>query len=319
MARIVESFENTPSEMLRGIAIMVLAAGVIPLLDVCGKMLVTDHDISPGEVALSRQFLQTVMILPVILATEGVVGLRTTRPGLNMLRGLLLSVAAVAFFGALRFMPLADAVAVFMVEPLIVTVLSAVFLKETIGFRRIAAVCVGFVGAIIIIRPSYAVFGAASLLPLFTALLVAAYFILSRKVSRGTSPSAMMVHAGAAGTVALVIAMAIGHPLGMEELRFTWPDSGATWVLILLAGGIGTLGHLFFVMAYRLAPASVLAPFGYLEIVSAIGFGYLFFGDLPDMLKFVGIAIIVGSGLFVYLRERRARLSLDRATVAPPN
>ena len=316
MADTTQSFHNTPAETLQGMAIMIFAAAFIPLLDVFGKMLVTTHQLSPGEVGMFRLLVQAVVTLPILLATDGFKGLRTTRPWLNVIRGLLLAVGTLSFFGALRFMPLADATAVFLVEPLIVTLLSALFLKETIGWRRIVAVVIGFSGAMIVIRPSYAVFGLASLLPLMAALAVSFYLILSRIVSRGTRPLAMMVHAGLVGGLALAIAMAAGYDSGISELAFSWPASATAWVMLGAAGVVGTIGHLLFITAYRLAPASVLAPFGYVEIISAIGLGYVFFADMPDFAKWLGMAIIVASGLFVFVRERQT--SGDTPTRVPP-
>ncbi|MBP0615332.1 DMT family transporter [Jiella mangrovi] len=313
-----QSYTNTPSETLRGMAIMILAAAFIPILDVFGKKLVTVHQLSPGEVGMFRLGIQAGLTLPIVLVANGWAGLATTRPFLNVLRGLLLALGTLSFFAALRFMPLADATAVFLVEPLMVTLLSAVFLKETIGWRRVAAVAIGFVGAMIIIQPSYAIFGPASLLPLMAAFAVALYLILSRKVSRGTSPLAMMVYGGLVGALALALAIALGQGSGIEELRFSWPPTATAWMLLFLAGLVGTVGHLMFIYAYRLAPASVLAPFGYVEIVSAIGLGYLVFGDLPNLAKWLGMAIIVASGLFVFLRERKAKMAVVEIRRVPP-
>lgn len=319
MAEMTQSYDNTPAETLKGMAIMIAAAAFIPLLDVFGKMLVTTHAMSPGEVGMGRLLIQAALTLPIVLMTEGIMGLKTTRPWLNVLRGLLLAVGTLSFFGALRLMPLADATAVFLVEPLIVTLLSALFLKETIGWRRIVAVAVGFMGAMIIIRPSYAVFGLAALLPLTAAFAVALYLILSRKVSRGTSPLAMMVYAGLVGGLALAAALAAAQGSGIDELSFAWPQSATAWWLLAMAGLVGTVGHLLFILAYRLAPASVLAPLGYVEMLTAIGFGYLFFGDLPDLAKWIGMAIIVGSGLFVVWRERQSAPGAAPGRVPPPH
>jgi len=306
--------ENTPAETLRGIAVFVAAAAVIPSMDAVCKLLIVDHNLSPAEVSLIRLTFQGVLILPLLLRIEGPAALRTRHLALNLVRGALLGLAGLAFFGALRLMPLADATAVFLIEPMIVTLLSAVFLKETIGWRRITAVLVGFAGALIIIRPSYALFGPAALLPALAALLIAVYFILSRYVSRSTTAFAMQVYAAAGGVAVLALAIAVGSPLGLEDLAFTAPKGALVWTLLIVSGVIGTFCHLLFNRAYQLAPASVLAPFGYVEIVSAIALGLVVFGDFPDALKWLGMAIVVGSGLFIYFRERR----LSRTTPKPP-
>ena len=307
------TLENTPAEVLRGIAIMIAAAAFIPLLDACGKILVTTYRVSAGEVALVRLVLQAGLILPVLLLIGGRSSLKTSHLWLNLLRGALLAFAGVAFFAALEFMPLADASAVFLIQPMIVTLLSGLLLKETIGWRRIAAAAVGFLGALVIVRPSYAVFGVPSLFPVVAAVCAALYMIVTRKVSKGARPLTMLFYSGLGGSVVLSALMILAYPFDIPALRFTWPASQEVWQLLLLTGVIGALGHLLFILAYRLAPASVLAPFGYVEIVSAVLLGYLIFAEIPDGMKWFGMAIIVGSGLFIYARERR----LAR-TVAPP-
>ena len=314
MTSLARTLENTPAEVLRGIAIMIAAAACIPLLDAFGKILVTTYRISAGEVALVRLVLQAGLILPLLLLAGGRAGLSTSHLWLNLLRGALLAFSGVAFFAALEFMPLADASAVFLIQPMIVTLLSGLLLKETIGWRRIAAAAVGFLGALVIVRPSYAVFGVPSLFPVAAAVCAALYMIVTRKVSRGARPLTLLFYSGLGGSVVLFVAMAIAYPFGIPALRFSWPASQEVWQLLLLTGLIGAVGHLLFILAYRLAPASVLAPFGYVEIISAVLLGYLIFAEIPDGPKWFGMAIIVGSGLFIYARERR----LARAVAPPP-
>ncbi|WP_224407479.1 DMT family transporter [Afifella sp. IM 167] len=311
---IASRLENTPAETVRGIAIFVTGSAIIPSMDAVCKLLIVEHGLSPAEVSLIRLALQGVLILPLLLRFEGPQALRTRHLGLNLIRGALLGIAGLAFFGALRLMPLADATAVFLVEPMIVTLLSAIFLKETIGWRRITAVLVGFAGALIIIRPSYALFGAAALLPAAAALLIAVYFILSRYVSRSTTAFAMQVYAAVGGVSVLALTMMVGDRLGIADLAFTMPGGTLVWVLLIASGAIGTFCHLLFNRAYQLAPASVLAPFGYMEIVSALILGLVVFGDFPDALKWLGMTIVVGSGLFIYVREKQ----LARVTPKPP-
>lgn len=305
MTSLARTFENTPAEVLRGIAIMIAAAAFIPLLDAFGKLLVTTYRVSPGEVALFRLVLQAGLILPVLLVAGGRTGLATTHLGLNLLRGALLAFSGVAFFAALEFMPLADASAVFLIQPMIVTLLSGMLLREPVGWRRIAAAAVGFVGALVIVRPSYAIFGVPSLFPVVAAVCAALYMIVTRKVSPGARPLTMLFYSGLGGSVVLSAVMLVALPFDVPALRLVWPASGEVWQLLFLTGFIGAIGHLLFILAYRLAPASVLAPFGYVEIVSAVLLGYLIFGEIPDGPKWFGMAIIVGSGLFIYAREKR--------------
>ena len=305
MTAVFTKLENTPAETVRGIVVFLVASAIIPLLDAFGKLLVTTHGLPPGEVAMIRLVLQAVMILPALLLMEGRAALAIAHPLLNLLRGALLGIAGVAFFGALRFMPLADATAIFFVEPMFITLLSGLVLKETVGWRRIAAIVVGFVGALIVIRPNFVTFGIASVLPMLAAACIALYLILGRRLSRTATPLAMLFYAGVGGTATLLVLSALAAPFDIADLALVVPQGLDVWLLLIGAGVIGTIGHLMFLEAYRLAPAAVLAPFGYMEIVTAVFLGFVLFGDFPDGPKWIGIAIIVASGVFIYLRERR--------------
>lgn len=314
MSLLFAKLDNTPAETIRGMAVFLTASAFIPLLDAFGKLLVTTHALPAGEVAMIRLTIQLVLIVPVLVAVEGWSALRIRHPVLNLLRGVLLGLAAVAFFAALRFMPLADATAIFFVEPMIVTLLSAVILKESVGWRRVAAVIVGFVGALIVIRPNFSAFGVAALLPMAAAVCIASYLIIGRRLSRTASPLAMTCYSGLGGAMTLVVLSALAAPFAIDDFAVVLPRGVDVWLLLIGAGIVGTIGHLMFIEAYRLAPASVLAPFGYVEIVTATLLGFLLFDDFPDGPKWLGIAIIVGSGVFIYWREQR----LTRRGPKPP-
>ncbi|MCK5932103.1 MAG: DMT family transporter [Fulvimarina manganoxydans] len=297
---------NTPAEVMVGIAYLAVSFMIFPAADATGKVLVEWHGLSGGFVAFVRMVMQVALILPIVLVWKGKAALATGHLGLNLLRGIFLGLGGIAFFSALGFMPLADATAVFMVEPMMVTLLAVPILGETIGRRRIAAIVIGFAGAMLIIQPSYAVFGLASLLPVAAALLISLYLILSRFVSGTTNPLAMMVYSGLGGALTCGVALMIGGVSGVPALDPTPPESLTPYGLIVLLGLIGTVSHLMVIEAYRRAPASVLAPFSYLEIVSAVVLGFLIFGDFPNGLKWLGMAVVVGSGLALYLLELRA-------------
>ncbi|MBZ8134575.1 DMT family transporter [Afifella sp. IM 167] len=310
--------ENTPTETLQGIGIVVAACAVIPGLDAIGKILVTEHGLSVGEVSLYRFVLQVALTLPLGFAFEGAMVLRSPHTGLNLLRGVCLGVTGLCLLGGLRFMPLGDTIAIFLINPMILTLFSALFLKEQVGWRRVAAVMVGFAGALVIIRPSYAVFGPAALLPAFAAAFIAIYLILSRQASRGATPMAMQFWAGLGASIVILGAMGLGHPLSVAELSFHIPESAVAIALILTTGVFGTAAHLLFVAAYKRAPASVLAPFGYVEIVSAVLLGFILFGELPDAPKWFGMAVIVGSGIYIFWREQRTARVTPRTDVPKP-
>ncbi|MFY0612456.1 MAG: DMT family transporter [Hyphomicrobiaceae bacterium] len=284
----------------RGMVLMILAMLMLPGIDALAKLV--SGSISAGQTAWARFFFQVLLLAPFVLWQ------RNLRWGANFwahaARGVLIAVATLLFFSALKVMPLADAIAIFFVQPFIVTLLAAVLLGEAFGWRRMVAIAIGFLGALLIIKPSYDVFGATALLPVGTAFSFALYVILTRWLAQSVSPLSMQFLAGVFGLIAMSIAMAFGSAYDIAVITPVWPTL-TEWQLLALLGIIATSGHVLVVMAYSRASVAVLAPFQYLEIVSATTLGFLLFNDLPDSLTWVGICIIVASGLFVFYRERQ--------------
>jgi drug/metabolite transporter (DMT)-like permease len=175
-----------------------------------------------------------------------------------------------------------------------------------VGWRRRAAVAAGFVGVLMVVRPSYAVFGLVSLLPALAGSLFAVYALLNRRLSSFDSPLTMQFTAGLSALCIMSVALLFGWMAGLPEITPS-AISGREVSLLLLMGLLGTTGHLFFVQASQRVPSSVVAPIQYVEIVFAAIFGLLLFGDFPDGWKWAGIAVIVGSGVYVFWRESRQR------------
>lgn len=294
-----------PDDHIRGMAACAAGMLIVPLMDASAKWLAVEAGVSPGQVTLARFVTQMLLTLPFALAVVGAAGLWPKRPLLNLVRGMILGIASLMFFLSIKYMPLADAIAVFFVEPLILTLLSVVFLREQVGWRRVSAVLFGFLGALIVIQPSYSLFGPVSLLPLGTATLFASYLILNRAAGTRDNAMVMQVAAGVGGTLVLLVAVVAGSAAGIENMRFSFEYSAAIWALMLLMGAFGVIGHHLILLGFRKAPASLLAPFQYLEIVSAATAGFLLFGDFPSPSKWIGIAMIVGAGLYVFWRERQ--------------
>ncbi|WP_210168277.1 DMT family transporter [Aureimonas sp. Leaf454] len=288
---------------------MVLGSLLVPLLDTAAKLLGEDHAMPAGQIAFARFALQTLMVLPLVILVEGFAGLKCRHPGLNLLRGVLLAGGTICFFIALKAMPLADAVAIFFVEPMIVTLLSVVFLREAIDIRRIVAVVVGFGGALLVIRPNFTALGAVALLPLLCAVFVSIYAVLGRHLSAATSSITMHFYAGIGGLATISVVMIAGAGTALAEFQTVAPSGWPVWGLLLMLGFVATVAHLMFIQAYRLTPATLLAPFGYMEIVSATLFSILFFGDVPDAVKWLGIAVITASGLGLVWVDRAATSS----------
>lgn len=283
---------------------MQLCAGmlIIPFLDVFAKLLGETH--GPLEITFWRFFMQTVLMLPFMVSLN----LWMVPPGTIMMqavRGLLLAMATVFFFAALQHLPMAEAIAIFFVQPMILTVLSALILRERLRVRRIAAILAGLGGTIVILQPSLVIFGWAAVLPLGSAVSMAFYMILTRKLSGTVNPYQMQF-------LGSVVAMVVLGGMTVFGTLFQMPGAGmsmlsgieVSWVIGL--GLAATIGHAFIVWAAGNAPANLLAPFQYVEIIGAATLGYLVFGDVPATSTFVGVTIIIASGLYLLHREGKA-------------
>lgn len=294
------------NRIVLGIGLANLGMFLLPGMDAIAKYIGGIGAMSPGQLTFIRFFVQAVFFAFWLLVFSGAASLRPKRLGLNVARGALIATASLLFFIAVKYMPLADAIAVFFVEPLILTLLSFIVLREPVGWRRVSAVVVGFIGALIVIQPSFALFGPVSLLPLGTATLFACYLLLNRVAGAYDSASNMQFIAGVSGTLVLGAAIIGGEAFGLADMVFHWDAPAWIWGLAVAMGVIGCIGHHLIVQAFKLAPASLLAPFQYIEIVAAAGLGWLVFNELPTLSKWLGIAIIVLSGLYVFWHEREA-------------
>ena len=300
------------ADILWGAGLMVIFSLLAPVQDTLVK-LATDH-VSSGVIAFSRFFIQALILVPLVALRWGPSRLWPQRaPHLHALRGVLMATLTVMFTIALESMYVADAIAIFFVEPMIVTLLGGLILREQVGWRRYLACAVGFVGALLVIQPSFEELGWVAFLPLGVALLFSIYLILTRPLAQHEEPVAMQAYTGVTGLVFLGAILAVLDPMGSETFALTPPSPYA----LMLLGGMGliaTFNHLLLVQAFRRAPASVLAPIQYLEIVTGVLLGWMIWAYVPNALKWAGIAIIVASGLYIVWRESRR----SRAAPKPP-
>ncbi|CDZ59535.1 DMT family transporter [Neorhizobium galegae] len=301
---------STPENPLKGMAIMATCMVILPVMDAIAKYMATFEAMSPGQVTFYRFFFQLVCILPLAVVTGAAI-FRPKRPWMNLLRGVLHAAASLMFFAAVKYMPLADVFAIYFVEPFMLTMMSAIFLREKVGWRRWLAIAVGFGGAMIVIQPSYAIFGWTALLPVACAFLFTLYLFLNRAIGEADSPLVMQTMAGVGGTLFMAAGLVIGDSAGAGDFTPALPASWLGLILLMLLGSISGYMHLLVVRAFRLAPLSLLAPFQYFEIISATVLGYALFGDFPTASKWLGIAIIVASGLFIIWRERSKSKQLE--------
>ncbi|MEM6727033.1 MAG: DMT family transporter [Pseudomonadota bacterium] len=246
--------------------------------------------------------------------------IRTKRLGLHILRALLVVSANMTFFLGLAVLPLADAVAIFFVSPLLITVFSVVFLRERVGPWRWGAVVVGFIGVLIVQRPGTDAFQLASLLPILAATFYAGLHMMTRFLGR-TESAATMTHYIQLTfiVVSLAFLVAVGDGRFGEQqnaslafLLRAWvvPDP-SDWALFALIGLSTGLGGYFISQAYKVAEAAVVAPFEYLALPIAIAMGFLVFGEVPRASTFLGIALILAAGLFIIWREARVTRVVD--------
>lgn len=299
--------------LLLGIALMIGFVVTGPFIDLFAKLATVA--IPVAQIACARFLVQGAIIAPIALAMG-----RLHRPSLaemrlHIARGAMILASTACITGAVKFMPIADAIAIFFVEPLILTLLGGLLLGEMIGWRRITACLVGFIGAMLVIQPSFAAVGWPALLPLATAVFFAIYLLLTRTMTRSIDPLAIQTYTSAA-------ALAVGLPLlaafngsGIDFLDPVWPE-GLPLLWLLLGGISAAIAHLFLTYAFRFAPVTLLGPMHYLEIVTASILGYLVFSDIFNGLAALGVVIIIASGLYLIWRERQLSLE-DNQKHAP--
>ncbi|MBN9669080.1 DMT family transporter [Roseibium aggregatum] len=293
--------ETADQNPLVAILLMSSAMMLVPMMDIIARYL--SAGLPPLEITFGRFFFQFAIAFAIILATGKFGAFRGKQPVVNYLRGVLLAAASLCFFTAVKYMSVATAISIFFVEPMILTVLAALLLKEQVGPRRIGAILVGLLGAIIILRPNIAEFGLVSLLPICTAFLFAFYLLINRLRPITDGLLTIQFSAGLSGTLFLGCALALGAFTGTQGMEFLPPTSGQTGLLMLI-GLISFAAHGLVVAAFQRGNATLLAPLQYLEIVGATLFGYLVFTEFPDGPTWFGIALIVFSGLYIAHRER---------------
>ena len=287
---------------LLGVGLMIGFALVAPGMDALAKL--SAATIPVGQILAFRFGVQMGLLVPLALVLGVWVRQSMAEISTHFLRAGLILLATGAFFTALKVMPIADAIAIFFVEPFILTLFGAVFLGESIGWRRLLACGIGFCGALIVIRPSLSEFGLVALLPLLTAVSFALYMILTRRVARRMHPVALQGWTALAAFAIILPVLLMFNDSDVAVFDPVMPQ-GVVWIFLLGVGITASASHLMISGALRYAPAATIAPLQYLEIVTASILGYLIFADLPDAQTLLGIAIIMASGIFVILRERR--------------
>lgn len=304
---------STTSDRLRAIGLMFVAVSFFTGLDTAAKYLATLKGIPVSQLVWCR-FIGQFVGLAVLVPAFGVMSLgamfKTKKPKLQLIRSVLMVATTVFNFLALQYLRLDQTVTIIFLAPLMVALLAGPFLGEWVGWRRLVAILIGFGGVVIAVRPGLGGVHPAVLYSLAGMLAYAVFMILTRYLARYDPPF-----------VTLFYSMFVGTLFAAPFALIDWiaPQDLTTWLLLGSLGVLGGTGHYLFLHAYRLAPASSISPFLYLQLLTMVTAGWAVFGDLPDVWTLAGSVIIIASGIYLVHRERsQAKAITMPAPIDPP-
>ena len=279
-----------------GILLTIGATILISCSDAVSKLMTAQVPVMQIALAQSVIMMLSVPVLVRSLNLSSMV--RTGRLGLQLIRSVCQLASALLFFSGLKLLPLADMVALIFVGPLVVTLLAALVLKEPVGLARWCACAGGFIGALIVIRPGFGNIGWTALFPIGATSVYSINIICTRKLAPTERTGTMMFYL----SLASVLVLSAASPLyWVSPAPSGWLALGSIGVLTCGSAALG-------IAAYARAPASLVAPFVYVEIISATAFGYLLFSDVPDAFTVLGAGVVIASGLYVYRHESAVRV-----------
>jgi len=277
---------------VKAISYNLLAWAILPFMDVIAKYL--SSDLSFFQITWARYFFTVFFALPFMFFFFKKKLIWTTEPKLQFVRGLFLFFANVLFFYSISIVSMAKALTLAFIAPLITTAFSPFLLKEKVGLKRWSAVIVGFIGSLIVIRPGFIDFNLATIAALGTGFFYGLYLIVTRKLHTADNPLLTLLLTGVVGLV-----------IGSFIVPIVWVNPTFNqWLLLALMGVFACLGHFFLILSLKYADASKLAPFAYFEIITNVFLGYYFFSDFPDYWSWIGLSVIVFSGIYISFRER---------------
>jgi drug/metabolite transporter (DMT)-like permease len=280
--------------LLLGVLFICLSGVTSPLMNGFAKLLGESY--SSLEVSWARAFGHVVFMLAIFVPRFGMRMLRTHRLGKHVIRSASLFVSNLSYFFAITFIPLGKAASINMTGPLIVAALAWPMLGERTNPRRVVAVLVGFLGVLVIIRPGSEVFHWAAIFIIFSALMNGIYQIMTRQISDTEAAETSAIYSSVVGAFGMFLV-----------LPFVWrtPSSLSHIAMFCSLGALGAISHYFVALALGFAPANIVTPFQYVQMVGSVLVGYVMFGDLPDALTWLGAAIVIGSGLYVGWTQTR--------------
>ncbi len=276
---------------MKAILLNISAWIMLPFMDAIAKYL--SASLPFFQITWARYFFTVFLVLPLMFLFFKDQLKWTENPKLQIYRGLTLFFANICFFYSISIISMAKALTLAFVAPLITTILSPIFLREKVGIRRWSAVTVGFIGILVVIRPGFIDFNLASIAAVGTGCFYGVYLIITRKLHSTDSPLLTLLLTGIVGAI---IGTFIVPTVWVSPTLIQW-----SWLIIM--GLFACLGHILLIYSLKYADASKLAPFGYIEIIPNIILGYYFFDDFLDIWSFLGLLIIISSGLYVIRRE----------------
>jgi drug/metabolite transporter (DMT)-like permease len=307
----------TQDRPVLGIILMLGFCVLAPLGDATAKLL--GPRVGVGELVAVRFAIQLAVLAPVVWLSGQNLRVEHRLMRLITIRTVLHILGIAMMYMSLLYLPLADAVAIAFVMPFIMLLLGHYVLGEEVGHRRILACCVGFIGTLLVIQPSFAEVGWPALLPLGVAVDFALFMLVTRQVAKDVDPVVLQTVTGAMAIAVLIPLLILLYPFDFKGLGIVIPTRNDL-LLLLALGGLGTVAHLVMTWSLRYAPSATLAPMQYLEIPVAALVGWLVFRDFPDGLALVGIGITISAGLYILFREqslsRQARAALDQGRSA---
>ena len=276
---------------MKAIIFNLLAWVMLPIMDGFAKYLSAELPVL--QITWARYFFTVAFTFPIMFFFYKSKLKWSDKPKLQFIRGLILLTANICFFYSISVISLAKALTLAFVAPLIVTAFSPIFLGENVGVKRWSAVIIGFIGSLVVIRPGFVEINLASLAALGTGIMYGFYLIITRKLSSSDNPLLTLLLTGVVGAIIISCVM-----------PFVWVKPTVNqWSMMAAIGVFACIGHLFLILSLKYADASKLAPFSYFEIITNITIGFYFFNEFPDNWTFLGLFIIILSGIYISRRE----------------